>query len=165
MRTLEDDFSVAYAALNEELVITSPVFAQGGYIPAKYTCDAENVNPPLGISGMPNGTRTFAVILEDMDSPIRPWVHWTAWNIPPVDQLEENTLLCVSGANDFRPCRYFGPCPSSGIHQYIFRVYALDTPLNLPPYITGKRELEHAMSGHILAQGALMFKYKRSKSI
>lgn len=165
MKTLADEFSFGYSEVEEELLITSPAFARGGLIPARYTCDAANVNPPLGITGMPDGTKTFAIILEDDDSPIRPWIHWTAWNIPPVTELEEDTLLCVSGANDFWPCRYFGPCPTSGLHHYSLKVYALDVSFNLVPYLTGKRELESRMMGHVLARGLLRFKYKRVRSL
>jgi Raf kinase inhibitor-like YbhB/YbcL family protein len=163
MLKLEDEFRTNAKVRGRELVISSPAFAAGGYIPAKYSCDAQNINPPLSVSGVPQGTRTLAIIMEDVDRPIRPWVHWVAWNIPPVEQLEEDHRTCLQGMNDFIHCGYFGPCPSSGLHHYHLKVYALDLALNLHQRQTGKAELEKAMQGHILAYGVTVFLYERAR--
>jgi len=148
--------------------LTSAVFEQGGLIPATYTCDGRDVSPPLAWSGAPDHTKSFALISDDPDAPMGTWVHWVAWNIPgTTTALEENvpkkeTLPngMKQGTTDFRRIGYGGPCPPSGTHRYFFKVYALDTNLNLPARTT-KKELERAMQGHILAQAELMGKYKR----
>ena len=149
----------------KELMITSPCIGHNGFIPATYTCDGENISPPLRISNIPGGTRSIAIIVEDVDAPIRPWVHWVAWNIPPVEILEENHKTAAQGLNDFKPYSYFGPCPSTGIHDYHFKVYALDVALNIAQYLTGKIELERAMAGHVVAYGELSCRYSRLKSL
>lgn len=163
MTTLEEQFRKAGIYENKDLVITSTVFGQGKPIPSRYTCDGENVSPPLQISGVPEGTRTLAIIMEDPDAPVRPWIHWVAWNIPPVAQLEENYRTAVQGQNDFSKHVYCGPCPPGGEHRYFFRAYAIDRALEIPPKLAGKAELEKAMSGHILAWGELMGKYRRKE--
>lgn len=164
MLKLEDEFRTNSLVPGRELVITSPVFAAGGYIPAKYSCDAENISPPLAISGVPGGTRPLAIIMEDIDTPIRPWVHWVAWNIPPVEKLEEDHRTCIQGVNDFLPYGYFGPRPTSGMHHYHIKVYALDVALNLHQHQTGKAELEKAIQSHMLAYGVMVFVYARTRT-
>jgi hypothetical protein len=164
MLKLEDEFRTNSLVPGRELVITSPVFAAGGYIPAKYSCDAENISPPLAISGVPGGTRSLAIIMEDIDTPIRPWVHWVAWNIPPVEKLEEDHRTCIQGVNDFLPYGYFGPRPTSGMHHYHIKVYALDVALNLHQHQTGKAELEKAIQSHMLAYGVMVFVYARTRT-
>lgn len=165
MKLLE--FSAIEEAGNvmKELIITSPCIAHNGMIPSKYTCDGENINPPLRISGIPAGTRSIAIIVEDVDAPIRPWIHWVAWNIPPVEILEENHTTAAQGLNDFKPYSYFGPCPNTGIHHYHFRVFALDIALSISQYLTGRIELEHAMEGHVVAYGELGCRYTRAKNL
>lgn len=148
--------------------IKSQAFAQGGLIPAKYTCDGEDVSPPLTWSGAPAGTQSFAVISDDPDAPAGTWVHWVIWNIPAGTQaLEENVPKLEAlpngarqGTTDFRRLGYGGPCPPSGTHRYSFRLYALDAPLDLRSTAT-KRELEKAMQGHVLARAELTGKYGR----
>ena len=146
-----------------ELQITSPVFAAGGTIPVRYTCDGEDVSPPLAFGPVPPGTLSLALIVDDPDAPVGVWVHWVAWNIPPTTrEIKENGLPAsgVQGLNDWKRNNYGGPCPPSGTHRYFFRIYALDTVLNLPPSTT-KAALERAMQGHILAQGELKGSYRR----
>jgi Raf kinase inhibitor-like YbhB/YbcL family protein len=150
------------------MVITSPSFASGEMIPAVYTCDGRDLSPPLQWTQFPPGTRSFALISDDPDAPMGTWVHWVVWNIPSgVNSLEENRPKkdplpggARQGTNDFRSVGYGGPCPPSGTHRYFFRLYALDTVLELPSSTT-RAQLEKAMKGHVLAQAELMGKYRR----
>ena len=144
----------------KELKITSPAFANKGLIPAKYTCDGEDVNPPLSIEGISDGTQSLALIVDDPDAPMGTWDHWTLWNILPLEKIEENNAPGVEGLNDFNKHSYGGPCPPSGTHRYFFKVYALDTKLNLKPN-SRKKDLEKAMKEHILARGEIIGLYKR----
>ena len=142
------------------LHISSPEFETHGFIPPRFTCDGANVNPPININDIPSTAKSLALIMDDPDAPIRPWVHWLAWNIPVDSHIKEDTLLKEQGINDFRENRYGGPCPPYGIHRYYFKVYALDTPLTLTPD-AGRNELEKAMQGHVLGFGELVGRYKR----
>lgn len=142
------------------LKITSTAFTDGGAIPSKYTCDGGNISPALDIGGIPENTKCLAVIVDDPDAPIRPWVHWLAWDIHTTRHIKEGRMMEAEGRNDFGENKYSGPCPPSGIHHYYFKVYALDTLLNLPVN-TSKTELEKAMSEHILAFGELIGTYNR----
>jgi Raf kinase inhibitor-like YbhB/YbcL family protein len=143
-----------------QLHISSPEFDAHSFIPSRYTCDGANVNPPLDITDIPSGTKSLALIVDDPDAPIRPWVHWLAWNIPVAKHIKEDTLLKEQGVNDFRENKYGGPCPPYGVHRYFFKVYALDTQLNLPAK-TDRKQLEKAIEGHVLAYGELVGRYKR----
>jgi len=148
--------------------LTSTAFKPGELIPAKHTCDGPDVSPPLSWSDPPAGTKSFALISDDPDAPMGTWVHWVAWNIPgDARSLAENLPKKDSlpdgtkqGTTDFRRIGYGGPCPPSGTHRYFFKLYALDTTLNLPASTT-KKDLEKTMQGHILAQAELMGKYRR----
>jgi Raf kinase inhibitor-like YbhB/YbcL family protein len=148
--------------------ITSPAFNEGGMIPKKYTCDGLDVSPPLTWASAPEGTKTFALICDDPDAPMGTWVHWVLFNLPGnINSLSENippqrTLSnnAKQGTNDFGKIGYGGPCPPGGTHRYYFKIYALDTELNLAPGIT-KSNLLAAMKGHILGEGQLMGRYKR----
>lgn len=148
--------------------LTSPAFEHGNLIPRRYTCDGQDISPPLAWSGAPANTRTFALIADDPDAPMGTWVHWVAWNIAATATgLEENVPQkealpdgMKQGTTDFRRIGYGGPCPPSGTHRYFFKLYALDTSPNLSSRTT-KKDLEHAMQGHVLAQADLMGKYKR----
>jgi Raf kinase inhibitor-like YbhB/YbcL family protein len=145
------------------LQITSPAFQNNGTIPRLYTCDGKDINPPLMIANCPQGTKSIALICDDPDAPMGIWVHWVLWNINPgVKEIKENTVPqgAVQGINDFKKHSYGGPCPPSGTHRYFFKVYALDTILNISPNST-KAELEKAMKGHILVEGQLVGLYKR----
>jgi hypothetical protein len=148
--------------------IKSQAFAHGALIPSKYTCDGADVSPPLAWSGAPAATRSFALIADDPDAPMGTWVHWVAWNIPAGElALEEGVPKKEAlpsgtrqGITDFGRAGYGGPCPPSGTHRYFFKLYALDTTLELPATTT-KKDLEKAMQGHIRAQAELMGKYTR----
>jgi Raf kinase inhibitor-like YbhB/YbcL family protein len=148
--------------------LKSQAFQSGELIPAKYTCDGPDISPPLSWSDPPAGTKSFALISDDPDAPVGTWVHWVIWNIPvSARSLEENLPKKESlpngakqGTTDFRRIGYGGPCPPSGTHRYFFKLYALDTTLNLPATTT-KKDLEKAMQGRILAQAELIGKYRR----
>lgn len=147
--------------------ISSPTFTNEGKIPSPYTCDGDNVNPPLEFADVPNGTASLALIMEDPDVPksIRPdgmWDHWVVWNIPPSTAgIDEGTLppgvvgLSTRGVNE-----YGGPCPPDREHRYFFYLYALDTMLDLPEAST-KADLLGAMEGHIIERAELMGRYER----
>jgi Raf kinase inhibitor-like YbhB/YbcL family protein len=146
-----------------ELKITSPAFVTNGNIPARYTCDGTDINPPLEISHVPVEAKSLALIVDDPDAPIGMWVHWVAWNIDPATrEIAEDTVPhgATQGKNDWKRNGYGGPCPPSGVHRYFFKLYALDTRLNLGAGTT-KSALEKAMHGHILASAELIGLYKR----
>lgn len=142
------------------LQLKSPVFTDNGLIPSQYTCDGENVNPELHISGIPDGTQSLALIVEDPDAPGGTYDHWVMWNIPPRDRIEENSSPGAQGRNSRNENKYYGPCPPHGAHHYHFKIYALDTRLDLP-ITTDKAALLKALHGHILAGGELVGVYKR----
>ena len=144
----------------KKLTITSPAFENNGFIPSKYTCDGNDVNPPLKIEGVPEGTQSLVLIVDDPDAPMGTWDHWIVWNIPPLEKIEENSVPGVEGLNDFNRHSYGGPCPPSGTHRYFFKVYALDAKLDLDSS-SRKKNLERAMEGHILAKGEIVGLYSR----
>jgi hypothetical protein len=151
-----------------ELKVTSTAFKEGEFIPKKYTCDGVNISPPLQWSGVPENTKSIALICDDPDAPMGTWVHWVLYNLPPdKNNLPENVPFdkvlesgALQGTNDFRKTGYGGPCPPGGTHRYYFKVYVLDDLLELGPGVT-KGELIRAMEGHILAEGKLMGRYSR----
>jgi len=150
------------------ITITSTAFTEGSMIPRQYTCEGEDVSPPLVWTGVPVGTKSLALICDDPDAPMGTWVHWVLFNIPasikelpakiPPEKIIENSAK--HGMNDFQKFGYGGPCPPGGTHRYYFKLYALDTEINLEAGIT-KAQLLKAMEGHILAEGQLMGRYKR----
>jgi hypothetical protein len=150
------------------LVISSSAFVEGGMIPAKYTCDGQDISPSLSISGIPEKAKSLALISDDPDAPRGTWVHWVLYNLPPdTKELPENMPddeKLKNGARhavtDFGSFGYGGPCPPSGTHRYFFKVYALDMVLRLSGKVK-KTDVEAAMKGHVLADGQLMGKYKR----
>jgi len=152
------------------IVITSTAFKEGEMIPVQYTCDGKSMSPPLAWSNVPAHTVTCALIVDDPDAPMGTFVHWVLFNIPGTTthlaehMPAENTYPdgAVSGINSARKTGYTPPCPPSGTHRYYFKLYALDTKLELKPG-SSKEDLEKAMEGHILAQGQLMGRYQRKK--
>lgn len=153
-----------------KLELMSNVIKENQLIPPKYTCDGKNISPPLSWKGAPDGTKTWALILDDPDAPAKIWVHWVIYNIdssitqlsehlPTTDSLSNGAL---QGINDFGHFGYGGPCPPSGTHHYRFTLYALDTRLNLKAGAT-KSQLLDAMKGHILAETKLIALYKRNR--
>jgi Raf kinase inhibitor-like YbhB/YbcL family protein len=147
----------------KELIINSPAFDNEGYIPAKYTCEGENVNPPLEISGVPEKTETFVLMIEDLDVQQGVFDHWIVWNIQPVKTIAENSVPGVQGRNSFGSAQYGGPCPPAGTHRYYFKLYALDTTLNLPEG-SKKIQLLEAMKDHILEMNEFVGRYKKISS-
>lgn len=142
--------------------ISSPAFEESQPIPSHYTCEGEDVSPPLLFHDIPDGTKSLALIVDDPDAPMGTFDHWIAWNLSP-DQtsLQEGADVPIEGINDFRETRYRGPCPPPGApHRYFFKVYALDDTLDLPAGIT-KEQLIEAMEGHILGQAELIGTYQR----
>jgi Raf kinase inhibitor-like YbhB/YbcL family protein len=138
--------------------ITSDAFLEMQSIPKKYTCDGLNVNPSLHIESIPKDAVCLAIMMDDPDAPINTWNHWLVWNIPITHQIVENSKKGIAGMNDFSKHFYCGPCPMNGEHHYIFKVYALDTLLQLNAQ-TKKYQFEKAISGHVLAYGELIGKY------
>ena len=145
--------------------IESSAFKNGELIPSRYTCDADNVSPPLLISDVPAGSKSLALIMDDPDAPGGTWVHWTVWNIDTeTSEIAEASLPenAIEGTTSFGVPGYGGPCPPSGIHRYFFKLYALDTLLQLPPETTIDG-LEKVMNGHTIAEASYMGRYNREK--
>lgn len=143
------------------LEITSPFFKDGGMIPRKFTCQGEDVNPQLDISGVPANARSLVLIMDDPDAPMGTWDHWVVWNIPPdVKSIPENSVPegAIQGRNSWGKNEYGGPCPPHGVHRYFFKLYALDILLNISPKST-KKDVEKAMKGHIIEKAELIGKY------
>ena len=149
-------------ANNNQLILISTVFSQNGHIPPQYTCEGKNINPPLKVENIPDGTKTLALIVEDPDAPGGVFDHWIVWNISPNEAIAETNTPGISGTNSFGKTGYGGPCPPSGVHRYFFKVFALDSELNL---LAGsrKKELLEAMKGHVLASAELMGLYQKHK--
>jgi len=152
------------------LKLKSTAFEEGELIPSKYSCDGVNVSPPLEWTNVPDGTKSFALILDDPDAPAKTWVHWVIYNLPanqrkleehlPTDERLKNGAL--HGLSDYQKHGYKGPCPPSGTHRYYFKLYALDSVLNLSPSLT-KQQLVSAMQGHIIEKAELVGKYSKQK--
>lgn len=139
------------------------VFENNGFMPAEYTCDAGSNNPKFIIEDVPEETKSFAMTLEDRDSPIRVMVHWIIFNIPPdTREIKENTIPqgSIQGTNDFGNRSYKGPCPDSAIHRYEFKLFALDRVLEVDER-TKKAELENLSKGRTLAEAVLTGLYSR----
>ncbi len=149
------------ASLEAQITVRSSAFASGGNIPAQFTCKGANTNPPLEFQGIPKGTKSLALIVDDPDAPGGLFTHWVIWNIDPAATQIAETILprgAIEGANDFGHRGYAGPCPPSGTHRYFFRLFALDQTLDLNA--GAKRSaLEHAMKGHTVGQGELMGRF------
>ena len=145
------------------MTITSPAFSDNQAIPKQYTCDGAGINPPLQFASVPSEAKTLALLVEDPDAPTGTWIHWLMWNIPSaVSQIAENSVPegAVQGQGSSGQNVYGSPCPPSGIHRYIFTVYALDGKLVLPSYSTVEN-LQAAMQGHIIDQAQIIGLYGR----
>lgn len=156
------------------MVITSDSFSHLGEIPARYTCEGEDVSPPLSWAGVPEGAQSLVLIVDDPDAPDpeapkRTWVHWVLYNVPPAaaglpeavapDALPEGTL---EGKNDWGRTGYGGPCPPIGRHRYFHKLYALDRMLPNMGAAT-KKQLLDAMEGHVLAQAEIIGTYQKGQ--
>lgn len=146
----------------KDLSVKSAAFENNALIPKKYTCDGDNVNPPLTIEDAPVETKSLVLIVDDPDAPMGTWDHWIVWNIAPTGRVEENTVPGIEGLNSSKEHHYGGPCPPGGTHRYFFKIYALDTKLDLNPN-SKKKDVENAMKDHILAKGELVGLYHRSR--
>ena len=156
------------------LILSSPAFPHGGVIPYRHTCDGADHSPPLGWHGVPAGTQSLVLIVDDPDAPDphapkMTWVHWLLYNLPPqTDGLPEGVSAArlpagtLEGLNDWKRTGYGGPCPPIGRHRYFFKLYALDTVLPDLGAAT-KPELEAAMKGHVLEQATLMGSYQKGQ--
>jgi len=142
--------------------ILSPEFENNGPIPSKFTCQGDDINPPLVIENIPKEAKSLVLIVDDPDAPMVTWVHWVVFDIPLINRIEENSIPGKQGRNDFSRKGYGGPCPPSGTHRYFFKIYALDKILNLSEGIASK-ELEKAMEGHILEQAELIGLYNKTR--
>jgi hypothetical protein len=152
------------------MTLTSSAFSHHGAIPKRYTCDGEDVSPPLAWSGVPSGTKSLVLIVDDPDAPdpaapTRTWVHWVLYDLPAgTHSIPEGVSARSSGArsgvNDWKRAGYGGPCPPIGRHRYFHKLYALDTLLGELPDPT-KSAVEQAMRGHIHAQTELVGTYQR----
>ncbi|MBI2053002.1 MAG: YbhB/YbcL family Raf kinase inhibitor-like protein [Candidatus Ryanbacteria bacterium] len=144
--------------------IESPAFLDNASIPQKYTCDGEDVNPPLRIIDVPSGAQSLVLIVDDPDAPRGDFVHWTLWNISPdAREISEKSIPegTQQGITDFGSEGYGGPCPHAGTHRYQFKLYALDTMLDLSQKAT-KKDIEQAMQNHILGKSMLIGRYART---
>lgn len=142
--------------------ITSPAFQNNTKMPSKYTCDGEEINPPLSFADIPANAKSLVLIMDDPDAPSGTWVHWILFNInPKITSVEEGSIPSESkeGITSFGKTGYGGPCPPPGTHRYFFKLYALDATLNLTN--PDKADLEKAMQGHILDSAELIGLYSR----
>ncbi|WP_201781220.1 YbhB/YbcL family Raf kinase inhibitor-like protein [Ornatilinea apprima] len=145
--------------------ISSPAFEQNAGIPELYTCKGEDISPPLSWAGVPEGTASLVLIMDDPDAPVGTWDHWILFNLPAnTSELAEDAQAYPEGTrlgrNSWKRNEYGGPCPPGGAsHRYFFKLYALDMMLNLPEGV-GKAQIEAAMQNHILAQAELVGIYK-----
>ena len=145
------------------MIITSSVFKHNSKIPSKYTCDEENINPPLEFSDIPKETKSLVLVVDDPDAPSKTWVHWIVYNIDPsTTKIEENSVPreALQGTTDFGKPGYGGPCPPSGTHRYFFKLYALDTILDVPNGLTKQQVLEK-VKDYVIEEAELVGLYSR----
>ena len=142
--------------------LTSSAFTHNGQIPSEFTCDGSNISPPLTIMDAPSNSKSLALISDDPDAPVGTWDHWIVFDIPPsTKEIPKGTEpKGMAGKNSWGRTGYGGPCPPSGTHRYFFKLYALDSMLNLPEG-SGKKQVEAAMQNHIIAKAELIGLYKK----
>ncbi len=145
------------------MTVSSGAFTDGGDIPRRYTCDGQNVSPPLSFAGVPSGVQDLALLVEDPDAPGGTFVHWVAWGIDPSKAtLAEGEAPTGTGTNGFRRRGYGGPCPPKGpAHRYVFTVFALSRRLDLPVGASSD-DLRRAVTGAVVAEGRLVGRYARA---
>jgi hypothetical protein len=160
---------ISQGGVTMPLELKSPDFSSGEIIPRQFTCDGADMSPALEWNDPPAATKSFALVADDPDAPVGTWVHWVLFNLPATARsLAENAPKkeqmadgSLQGRNDFGKIGYGGPCPPPGKpHRYFFKLYAVDTKLNLKPGAP-KKDVERAIQGHILAQGEWMGRYAR----
>lgn len=151
--------------------LDSDVFSHDGQIPQHYTCDSDNVSPPLRWDDLPTETQSLALIMDDPDSSGGTFVHWVLFNLPPNTRVLPEAVAIgdrnwegggIQGMNSFGNLTYGGPCPSDGEHRYFFKLYALSSPVGLAEGAT-KEDVEAAIEGNILASAELIGRYERNK--
>lgn len=145
--------------------LSSADFGEGGNIPARFTCEGQNISPTLTITGVPEAAKSLALVMEDPDAPAGTFTHWIVWNIKTdVKEIVMNTAPrdAVQGVNDARKNSYVGPCPPSGNHRYYFRLYALDLELTLPAS-AGRKAFAAAIDKHVLKEATLMGRYAKGE--
>ena len=147
------------------LTVTSPAFQKGEPIPARFTCEGDDLSPALRISGVPPAAKALALVMDDPDAPRGLWTHWTAWDLPPgLSEVPEGFRPAsqggVEGKTSAGATGYHGPCPPSGTHRYFFHVYALDGRLGLASG-SDRAALDRAMRGHVVAEGSVMGTFAR----
>lgn len=143
--------------------LKSPAFRDSQYIPAKYTCDGDNINPPFEFFNVPEATASLVLFVNDPDAPGGDWVHWVVWNIKPeIKEIKKNGVPegATEGQNSFGKTGYGGPCPPSGTHVYIFKLYAVDIMLPADPEL-GKKDIKKMIDGHVLGKAVLKGFYER----
>jgi Raf kinase inhibitor-like YbhB/YbcL family protein len=145
---------------SNNLLVRSPAFEHNDFIPAKFTCVGGNINPELVISDIPKEAVSLALIMDDPDATNGTFDHWIMWNIPVKNKIEENSTPGVQGKNGKNENKYTGPCPPSGTHHYHFKIYALNTRLDLPEG-SDKQTLLIAMEGHVIGTGELIGLFKK----
>lgn len=141
--------------------LTSKEFLNNQQIPKKFTCQGDDISPGLTIAEIPDGVKRLALIMDDPDAPGGTFVHWVVYNMPVTERIEEGAAPGTLGVNDFGKRGYGGPCPPSGTHRYVFKLYALDQDLDLPEGLS-KDELEEAMADHVLAHTELIGLYAKA---
>ena len=166
----KENYSKSKGDNKMDIKISSSAFEDGGMIPSEYTCDGDDISPPLRWEDLPEKTKTIAIICDDPDAPGGTFVHWVLYDVPankehldkglPDDETFDNGTR--QGITSFGKTGYGGPCPPSGTHRYFFKIYALDVKINTATIID-KEHLLKAMEGHLLGQGKLMGLYKRQK--
>ncbi|HMC87312.1 MAG TPA: YbhB/YbcL family Raf kinase inhibitor-like protein [Chitinophagaceae bacterium] len=144
------------------LQVSSPAFMNNGDIPVKYSCQGDNISPALSVRNIPAGAISLALIVEDPDAPNGTVTHWVAWDLDPAGIIPEKNTSGTQGKNTKGNNGYMGPCPPDGTHHYHFKVYALDTKINLPEGST-KEQLIAAIKDHTLGEGELIGLYKKTK--
>ncbi len=145
------------------LIVTSSAFSHGGAIPQKYTCEGENINPPVSVANIPANTKMLAITVHDPDADTPGgFTHWVVWNIMTDNIVTENYKGAKQGYHSGGKSGYIGMCPPKDMHHYYFKVYAVDTKITLAP-TADKAMLEAAIAGHVLAQGELMGTYQKQK--
>ena len=146
------------------LSLESPEFTHNASIPKQYTCTGKNISPALSWHGAPAGTQSYVLIVDDPDAPMGTWVHWLLFNIPAIlthlDEATQTPAGAISGKNSWHQQGYGGPCPPSGTHHYIFKLYALDSKLTVNSSVN-KQDILNAMQNHILDSSELIGLYKQ----
>lgn len=155
-------------SISKTMMLESSAFSPEGAIPSKYTCNGENVSPALRWNEPPGGTQRFVLIVDDPDAPGGTFIHWLLYDLPAEtrelpEAIPPDPILLtggVQGRNGFDRYGYGGPCPSRGTHRYVFKLYAIDTVLDLPPGAS-EADVVEAMQGHVLADAELVGKYQK----